>query len=231
MLKLIILDMDGLIIDSEPFWDIAESAVLTEHGLPHHLYDSSHTTGMRISDTIKFWRTQHKLSGDDTKIESMILENISALIKANGKLLPGVRELIEKAKSFGVTICIASSSPNELIKSVIDTFDLSKYISAYFSSNDCVHGKPHPEVFMKAMAYFDCKSSDSVVLEDSVSGVIAAKSASIKCIAIPSAIQYDDPRFNIADAKCLNAAEALRYLMVEFDLTNGVISNNPAVNL
>jgi HAD superfamily hydrolase (TIGR01509 family) len=231
MLKLIILDMDGLIIDSEPFWDIAESQVLTLHGLPHHLYDSSHTTGMRISDTINFWRTQHQLSGDDSEIESMILENISTLIKAEGKLLPGIRDLIVKAKSVGVIICIASSSPKELIKSVIDTFGLAECISEFFSSNDCVHGKPHPEVFMKALEFFDVKPSDSVVLEDSVSGVIAAKSASIKCIAIPSAMQFDDPRFSIADVKCVNANEALNHLMTDFVITNDVAGNKSDIEL
>jgi HAD superfamily hydrolase (TIGR01509 family) len=206
--ELAIFDMDGLILDSEPFWDIAESQVLISSGLPEHQYDSVHTTGFRISDTVAFWAEACHLAEPNDVIAQKIISTIGELIRQRGELMPGIRELLSSLQEAGVDICIASSSPMKLIDTVVEHFDLSAFVSRRFSADDCAYGKPNPEVFLNAIHAFGVAAENTLVFEDSVSGVIAAKASRSQCIAIPEPSAFRDPRFSIADFVCADAHDA-----------------------
>lgn len=214
--KLAIFDMDGLIIDSEPFWDKAESQVLINSGLPVHQYDSVHTTGFRIADTVSFWAEACNLTEPNSVIENRIVDSINSMICERGVLLPGIAELMASLKRNNVNMCIASSSPVKLIDTVIDKFGLKEYILQRFSAEDCEYGKPNPEIFIHVMKEFGVVPEDTVIFEDSVSGVIAAKSARATCIAIPETLKLEDQRYSIADHVCVDGHEALKVMGREY---------------
>lgn len=79
-------------------------------------------------------------------------------------------------------LALASSNNRKIVDSIMDRFDLSKYIKVSISGEDVLKGKPNPEIFLKAAKKLDVKPSNCVVIEDAFAGVQAAKAAGMKCI-------------------------------------------------
>lgn len=196
---LIIFDMDGVILDSEPLWDIAEFKVLNKYGLSKDAYDSNLTTGFRLQDIVAFWKTKCDLNAENKTIEDEIVDELNILIQRETQPMPGVIDLIQFFASQDIKMCIASSSPNKVIENVVNLFDIKRYFTSIHSAQDCSIGKPNPEIFIKAINHSGVRSQDTLIIEDSVNGVIAAKSAQCKCVAIPPTDSMHDPSYCISD--------------------------------
>ena len=101
-----------------------------------------------------------------------------------------------------------------MIEALVEHFDLKKYFDVITSADAVEMGKPHPAVFLHCAALLGAKPNESLVLEDSVNGMIAGKAARMKVIVVPDELHFDDPRFSLADGKLRS--------MNDFDL--GVIN-------
>src|SRR5690606_29822710 len=106
-------------------------------------------------------------------------------------------------------IGLASSSPFRMIEELITHFGLTDYFDCIVSADSVAFGKPHPGVFLYAAQQLNAAPHQCLVLEDSMNGVIAAKSARMNVIAIPDTLHFDDPRFSLADIK-LRSLEELK---------------------
>lgn len=194
--------MDGLLIDSEPFWRIAEIEAFKKQKCILTEAMCMTTMGMRNDEFVKYWVKHFGLKNVNFgEIELDILAKVQELIEAKGKLLPGVIETLEFFKKQQIPIALASSSPLGIIQSVVDTLKIEKYFKVMCSAEFEEFGKPHPAVFIAAANYLRVEADDCLVFEDSVNGVIAAKAAKMKCIAIPALENYKNSGFAIADAK------------------------------
>ncbi|MGB2079590.1 MAG: HAD-IA family hydrolase, partial [Vibrio sp.] len=99
------------------------------------------------------------------------------------------------------TLALASSSPMVLIQATLTAFNLENTFKAVVSAEDLPYGKPHPEVYLNAAKAINVHPFDCIALEDSFTGLLAAKSAQMKTIVVPEAIHFAEPRFAIADLK------------------------------
>ncbi len=200
MINGVIMDMDGLLIDSEPFWRIAEIAAFQK--LDCSLTDQmlGETMGMRNDEVVKYWINHFDVVNPNFgQLEIDILTSVQEQVERNGQLLPGVIDTLEFFKSQQIPIALASSSPMGIIQSVVDTLDIEKYFKVMCSAEFEEFGKPHPAVFLSASNYLRIAPEECLVFEDSVNGVIAAKAAKMKCIAIPAPKDFTDQRYAIAD--------------------------------
>ena len=200
MINGVIMDMDGLLIDSEPFWRKAEIAAFQK--LDCTLTDQmlGETMGMRNDEVVKYWINHFDVVDPNFgQLEIDILTSVQEQVERNGQLLPGVIDTLEFFKSQQIPIALASSSPMGIIQSVVDTLDIEKYFKVMCSAEFEEFGKPHPAVFLSASNYLRIAPEECLVFEDSVNGVIAAKAAKMKCIAIPAPKDFTDQRYAIAD--------------------------------
>lgn len=201
MIKGVIFDMDGLLIDSEPFWRIAEieafaklSCLLTDDMLQE-------TMGMRNDEVVRYWVDHFEIEGVDyAALEMDILAKVQELVETKGQALPYVLECLEFFKNKQIPIALASSSPLGIIQSVVDTLGIEKYFKVMCSAEFEEYGKPHPAVFLAAANYLRVDPGRCLVFEDSLNGVIAAKAAKMHCVAIPDLRRDLDERFVLADA-------------------------------
>lgn len=205
--KAVILDMDGLLIDSEPYWQEAgiETLALFGISLSQEQYHSS--TGLRTIEWIDHWFNYFGVdhanaAGAILTIEEAALEKI----RASGKPMPGVEHIINFFLGKDFRIGLASSSPMKLIEVVVEKLGIGPYLHGITSAGQLPYGKPHPQVFLDCAESLGVKPYHSVCFEDSFNGMIAAKAAKMKCVVVPEAGQYNEPKWGAADLKLRSLA-------------------------
>jgi len=202
MIKAVIYDMDGLIIDSEPLWQEAEISVFKSININLTKEDCMKVMGMRTDEVVDYWFRRFPWEAPSkTEITSAIVRELIRLIKEKGKLMEGVKESLDFVRSMDVKIALASSSSYEIINAVLEKFGLMKEFEEVYSAQEEEYGKPHPAVYISAAKRLDVAPVECLAIEDSLNGILAAKAAKMKCIAIPYEGVRHDRRFAIADVK------------------------------
>lgn len=207
MLRAAIFDMDGLIVDSEPLWRRTEVEVFGEVGLVLTEAMCESTTGLRIDEVAHHWfarapwkgPTPHELA---ERVVDRMLERMDAAP------LPGVERAIDACAEVGLRLAVASSSPARLIDATLKRLGLLEHFEHVVSAEHERFGKPHPAVVLTTAERLGVAATECLVLEDSLNGVLAAKSARASCVAVPAKTDRADPRFAIAD-RILSSLEEL----------------------
>lgn len=212
VIKAVIFDMDGVLIDSEPFWHIAEKEIFQRVGLHLTTEDCLKSMGRRIDGVVAYWYEQHPWGDTPTQAEisAAIVQTVIQLIKAQGQAMAGVKDALAFFRQQGLKLAIASSSHMALIETVVQHLGIESYFDLLYSAEYEPYGKPHPGVYITTANKLGVSVESCVVIEDSLRGILAAKSAEMLCIAIPDPSLHDDPRLTIADWRLdsLNAITA-----------------------
>lgn len=178
MLKAVIFDMDGVIIDSEPLRVKAVILAMQKFGLTlteDFCYKFIGTTSVHMFETI---RKDYNLSVPVIELIAANEATKKELLKVESyPIIPYVKELIQDLYNNGLKLAIASSSSMEEIKATVQTLDISSYISALISGSEVKNPKPAPDIFLKTAQELKVDPSECIVLEDSYVGVTAAKAA------------------------------------------------------
>lgn len=192
--------MDGLLVDSEPFWRKAEIKAFGEKGISLTDNDCRETMGYRLNEVVSLWYQRNPWQGANPlpDMEKRILNLVTEYILTEAKPMPGVDHAIGLCRNEGYKMAIASSSPMQLIQAVVERFGLQNTFELLHSAQFETHGKPHPAVFMTAAEKLKVRVQDCTVLEDSFHGVVAALAAKMNTIAIPDSASLDDKRFQAA---------------------------------
>ena len=200
MLEAVIFDMDGLLIDSEPLWIRAEIEVFGGVGVPLVEDDCALTKGLRVDDVVAYWH-QRRGFGNATPadVEARLVTRVAELIAAEGQALPGIATALSAARMGGRKIALASSSTPPIIAAALGRLGLSTTFDVVQSAATEAYGKPHPAVFLETAKRLGVSPLSCVVIEDSMTGVIAAKAARMRCVAVPFDHPSHDPRFVLAD--------------------------------
>lgn len=200
MIKAVIFDMDGLLIDSEPLWRKAEVKVFNEFGVPVTLERCRETAGLRIDEVVKYWESEYSFQDvSKEKIISGILEEVIGLIKSEGEAMGGVDKIIAFFESQKTPMAIVSSSSMRVINAVLDKINVKEKMKIIHSAENELFGKPHPGVYITTAQKLGVSPSECLAFEDSKNGVLSAKSAKMKCVAVPDPISFSDKQFGIAD--------------------------------
>ena len=208
MIKAVIFDMDGTLIDTEPYWRQVEIEVANSVGIPLTTEMAYATIGMTMQSITDFWaKSFPDVKFNRNEVIDRIYAKVIDFVRKGGEPMPGVMDTIDICLSAGLKIAIASSSRPVLIKTVIDKLGLNDKISIYCSATDEKHGKPAPDVYLTTSSKLGVKPSECLAFEDSPAGVESAKSAGMKCIVIPEPSMFDNPRFGIADLKLRSMTE------------------------
>lgn len=199
-MKAVIFDMDGVLIDSEPLWKIAEIEGFGRVGIDLTHTDCEETVGLRMDEVVKLWYNKVGWDGPSLQeVEDDIIDVLIREIKSQGKALEGVYESLESIRKANLKIGLATSSANRILEVVLEKLDIRSYFDAVHSAEHESHGKPHPAVFLSAAEKLNVHPNDCLVIEDSLNGVIAAKAARMKVVAIPEKTHHFDEKLKLAD--------------------------------
>lgn len=210
----IIFDMDGLLIDSEPLWVRAEIEIFATVGVRLTHEDCAKTKGLRVDDVVSHWHSRGGFAGaSPADVEGRLIARVVELVRAEGTALPGIADALDAARSVPRRpVALASSSPMVIIEAALERLGLRGAFDAVISAEREPFGKPHPAVFLRTAEQLGAPAVRCVVLEDSMTGVIAAKAARMACVAVPPE-PGADPRFAVADAVLRSLAEVTPALL------------------
>jgi HAD superfamily hydrolase (TIGR01509 family) len=202
MIKAVIFDMDGTLVDSEPTWGQTFNKVFKKIGIELTETDHIEMRGRSAISNIERLYSEKPWKGPKPgEVYDQIIKGMVEAIDAGVVLLPGVHEALALFKKRGLPIAIASGSPMMIIDAVVDAVEIREHFHHLYSAQYEPYGKPHPGIFIKVAGHFKVKPSECLVFEDSPSGVLAAKAAQMRCVAIPTTPQTKgNPFIQTADA-------------------------------
>ena len=189
MLKAVLFDMDGVIVDTEPlhrkaYYKMFDEVNIKMTDLHYEGYTGRSTLNIckRLCKQFQLSQSPESLVAIKRKHFKLIFENDNELA-----LLDGVLELIKNYHRNGLDLVLASSASMTNINRIFKRFELDQYFVAKLSGADLKASKPHPEIFLKAAKASGHEPKHCMVIEDSTHGIAAAKAAGIFCVGYKSA--------------------------------------------
>lgn len=192
MIKAVIFDLDGVIVSTDNLHYLAWKKMADEEGIYFDETINHRLRGISRKDSLEIILEQAKKSyTEDEKGLLMAKKNsdYQQLLKdlTQKDILPGVMDLLAELKAKDILIAIGSSSKNAKI--ILKYIGLENEFDAISDGTNISHSKPHPEVFLKAAEMLDLKPTECAVVEDAISGILAAKNAGMLAFATGDALQ------------------------------------------
>jgi HAD superfamily hydrolase (TIGR01509 family) len=188
MLKAVLFDMDGVIVDTEPLHRKAYFKMFSDVNInvDEDLYASF--TGQSTINICRRLVNHFQLREVPELLVKLKRQHFKSLFENDSDLalIDGVLDIIKDYYANEVKLVVASSASMPNINRIFERFDLNQYFMGKFSGADLKQSKPHPEIFLKAYEHTGCLKSDCLVIEDSTNGIAAAKSADIFCVGFQS---------------------------------------------
>lgn len=202
----VIFDLDGTLVDSEPNYYEAGRRLLAQHLVPDFSWEeNAGFVGIGTRETLEILRERY---GITAAVDELLAEYNRLYLELAGvstEVYPEMRKLVERLHAQGVPMAVASGSSRSAIEAVLAGTGLAAYLgeaagAVIVSAEEVAHGKPAPDVFLRAAARLAAEPGYCAVFEDAAPGVTAALAAGMRCAAIPYVPgSADDPAFGTAD--------------------------------
>jgi len=192
MIKAVIFDMDGVIVDSEPIMDIVLIQFFDEMNIE---FDKNIAKDFRGGSSKAFWGELKRIYSLPESVDYYVNERLKRTIeyyKANGlKLIDNVINLIEEFKSINLKIALATSAAHERMQVTFELLNLEKYFDEIVTSRFIKNAKPDPEIFLYASKSLNVTPESCLVIEDSRNGIFAAQKAGMFSVGFDKAGEQD----------------------------------------
>lgn len=185
MIDAVVFDLDGVLLDSEQVWDDAREQLAKERGGRWHARAQRDMMGMSSTEWSRYMHETIGLPEPPEEINREVVERLSAIYREHLPVLPGAREAVERLAARW-PLGLASSSNRELIDLTLELLGVTQLFAATVSSEEVARGKPAPDVYLEAARRLEVEPARAAAVEDSQNGILAAKAAAMRVLAIPN---------------------------------------------
>ena len=185
MIEAVVFDLDGVLRDSEQLWDKAREQLARERGGRWHDQAQRDMMGMSSLEWSRYMHETIGLPEPPEEISREVVERLTALYRERLPAIPGAKEAVERLAA-DYKLGLASSSNRELIDLALELLGVAHLFAATVSSEEVARGKPAPDVYLEAARRLGIEPARAAAVEDSQNGILAAKAAGMRVIAIPN---------------------------------------------
>jgi len=209
----VLFDMDGVIADSEAMWNDIDGALLRLHGVEYKGEHKAQVLGKSFPLALGFYRDTFNIRAE---LEEMMLQRSDIardFYAAKIPMFPPAPQVLAGLKERGLKLGLATSTVSSLARPFLQRHGIEKYFDAVTTGEEVEHGKPNPDIYLKAARKVGVGAAKCLVVEDALAGVQAGKSAGMIVAAIPDARWGDVSLFpQMADAVLSDLAQLLPWL-------------------
>lgn len=184
VIKAVVFDMDGVLIDSEPVWERVRRKFVADRGGQWPDDAQDRMMGMSTAEWSAYLSADFGLRLPAPRVAELVIAAMAAEYQAHLPLLPGAVDAVREL-SARYPLAVASSAPRSLIEAVLDASGLRPAFAAAVSSEEVDRGKPAPDVYLEATARLGVPASACAAVEDSSNGLRSAAAAGLAVIAVP----------------------------------------------
>ena len=181
----VVFDCDGLLVDTEPCWTVAESAVFADRGLPYGAEVKAQLIGKSVPATVELMAGMFGEVGNDDAIMADVMGTVGDVIIGQAEPMPGAIELVQ-ALTGRIPLGVASNSPRVILDITLKCAGLTGAFGAVIAADEVPIPKPAPDLYLAACRLLGVDPATSIAFEDSRTGAAAARAAGMRVIGVPS---------------------------------------------
>jgi HAD superfamily hydrolase (TIGR01509 family) len=203
-IRAVIFDLDGVLADSEPWWNKIDATLLAEHGVTYRGEHHRNVLGVSYRLAVEFYKKAFGLSIPSEQMMRRRGEIATEFFANRIDPFPATRQVLEELRHMNppVRLALATSSVSTSARPFLDRHRLTPFFEVIVTGEEVERGKPYPDIYLRAAEKLDVATDACLVIEDSLSGIAAAKAANMRVAAIPDS-RFVDPREYESDADYL----------------------------
>jgi HAD superfamily hydrolase (TIGR01509 family) len=191
--RAVIFDLDGVLADSEPKWNEIDAKLLAEHGVTYRGEYHCNVLGVSYRLAVEFYKKTFGLSVPTDEMMRRRGEIATEFFANHIDPFPSVNPTLEELRQMDLHLGVATSSVSASARPFLDRHKLTSFFEVIVTGEEVDRGKPHPDIYLRATEKLNLATDACLVIEDSLSGITAAKAANMRVAAIPDT-RFVDPR-------------------------------------
>jgi HAD superfamily hydrolase (TIGR01509 family) len=189
----VMFDLDGVLADSEPWWNQIDTKLLAEHGVSYRGEYHKHVLGVSYRLAVEFYRDAFHISASVEELMCRRGEIATEFFANSVGLFPSAKSTLEQLREMKLSIALATSSVGASAHPFLNRTGIRSFFKVIVTGDQIQRGKPHPDIYLQAAKQLGIAPEACLVIEDALAGVAAAKAANMRVAAIPDT-RFVDPR-------------------------------------
>src|SRR6476659_1428409 len=185
--RAVIFDLDGVLADSEPWWNQIDAKLLAEHRVTYRGEHHRNVLGVSYRLAVEFYKKTFGLSVPTEEMMRRRGEIATEFFANRIDLFPSTKQVLQELRQMNppVRLGLATSSVSASARPFLDRHELTPLFEVIVTGEEVERGKPHPDIYLRATEKLDVPTDACLVVEDALPGVAAAKAANMRIAAIP----------------------------------------------
>jgi HAD superfamily hydrolase (TIGR01509 family) len=189
----VIFDLDGVLADSEPWWNQIDAKLLAEYGVNYHGEYHRNVLGVSYRLAVEFYKNAFHISASVEELMRRRGEIATDFFANRVSLFPSAKTTLEQLREMKLQLAVATSSVSASARPFLERTGIRGLFSVVVTGDEVQQGKPHPEIYLRAAKKLGISPEACLVIEDALAGIAAAKAAKMRVAAIPDT-RFVDPR-------------------------------------
>jgi HAD superfamily hydrolase (TIGR01509 family) len=183
--RAVVFDLDGVLADSEPWWNEIDAKLLDEYGVKYRGEYHRDVLGVSYQVAVEFFKTKFGLAVSTEEMMRRRAEIAIDFFANRVSLFPSAKEVLQELQRMNLRLAVATSSVSASARPFLDRHHLTAFFDVIITGDEIERGKPHPDIYLCAAKKLALPAETCLVIEDALAGVAAAKAASMRVAAIP----------------------------------------------